>query len=81
MGSSGGGKPAGSIQSVGKEKVSIVDQDGYELVKRPRWLAKKLEDDGEAPTAGVGYAHMRSEREKEEEEEAGAPIVVAGKRQ
>ena len=28
----------GSIHSVGKEKVNIIDQDGYELVKRPRKL-------------------------------------------
>ena len=33
----GGGKP-GNAHSVGKEKVNIIDQDGYELVERTRRL-------------------------------------------
>ncbi len=38
MGSAGGRQPAGSIQSVGKE--NIIDQDSYEMVKRPRRLGQ-----------------------------------------
>ena len=30
----------GSVHSVGNEKVNIIDQDGYELVKRPRRLGQ-----------------------------------------
>ena len=31
-----------SIQGVGKEVVNIIDQDGYELIKRPRRLGQYM---------------------------------------
>ena len=36
---------------------------------------KKVQNEGEVPTIGVDYTHMRSEQEKEEEK--GMPIIVA----
>ncbi len=43
-----------------------------------RELAKKVQDEGEAPIAGVDYTHTRGEQEnEEEEEEKGVPISVA----
>ncbi len=36
---------------------------------------EKVQDEGEAPTVGVGYTHARSEQQQEEEK--GTPIIVA----
>ncbi len=53
----GGGKP-GSIQSVGKDKVNIIGQDGYEVVKQPR---------------KVGHPRRRSSRWKRKGQETVLP--------
>ena len=39
VGPAGGGKTR-KLQSAGKEKVNIIDQDGYELVNRPKRLGQ-----------------------------------------
>ncbi len=39
------------------------------------WHAKKVQNEGEVPTAGVDYAHTHSEQEREEAK--GTPIVAA----
>ncbi len=47
-------KPAGGAQSVGKEKLNIIDQDGYELAKRLRRLGQCVPEISAVDAEGSG---------------------------